>query len=94
MSLIYLSISSDGVMVVYGELMDRIGPRVTFGCGLTFAWLGLALLSMGCRDCTESICTYVHVCGKAAPPRLPALRPRVILAATGPLAAIGALVGR
>ena len=39
--------ASDGVMVLYGELMDRCGPRFTFGCGITFAWMGLALLGVG-----------------------------------------------
>ena len=38
--------SSDGVMLLYGELLDRKGPRWCLGVGVAMSWLGFALLSL------------------------------------------------
>ena len=36
---------ADGVMVLYGELVDRAGPRWCMSVALALAWLGIGLIS-------------------------------------------------
>lgn len=40
---------SDAFIVVYGELVDRAGPRKAFLVGQSFAYVGLALLALNTR---------------------------------------------
>ena len=45
--------ASDGVMLLYGELLDRSGARVSCGVALALSWLGFIFLSL-CSFLTET----------------------------------------
>ena len=49
---------ADGSMLVFGEISDRLGPRMCYGVGASLAWLGMVLLGVGARVGSDA-CWYL-----------------------------------